>query len=123
MVGSSYSPSLTYPWGDNYEVGRANCDEPGSDLAAGTYLQRTSAVGIYPNHSPEGVADLSGNVWEWCADPFDPKDQAEGASRVLRGGSWNDNARSLRVSFRNHYGPVSRSSDVGFRVCRSSPIE
>ncbi len=112
-----------YPWGANYEAGRANCDEPGSEITNGTYLQRTSAVGIYPNASPEGIHDLSGNVWEWCADRYDPSDQGESASRVLRGGSWFSLAWNLRAADRDRGGPGGRSSDVGFRVCRSSPIE
>ena len=41
------------------------------------------------------------------------------ASRVLRGGSWNNNARNLRASNRND----NRNNNIGFRLCRVSPIE
>ena len=38
---------LEYPWGNDYEPGRANIDET-SDNAGPHFLRQTSAVGIYP---------------------------------------------------------------------------
>lgn len=72
-----------------------------------------------------GIYDMSGNVWEWCSDRFgsysstpqtNPTGPSSGSSRVLRGGSWCDNASYCRVSFR-----LSRTRsyfyyDIGFRV-------
>ncbi|HEY7709128.1 MAG TPA: SUMF1/EgtB/PvdO family nonheme iron enzyme [Candidatus Entotheonella sp.] len=39
-----------------------------------------------------------------------------GANRVIRGGSWDNNARNCRSSNRNNDDPGNRNSNVGFRV-------
>ena len=36
--------------------------------------------------------------------------------RVLRGGSWNDNARNCRTANRNGNDPDNRNDNIGFRV-------
>jgi hypothetical protein len=44
------------------------------------------------------------------------------ATRVLRGGSWNNNARNLRAAQRNHNPPDNRNNNIGFRLCCVSHI-
>ena len=39
-----------------------------------------------------------------------------GSNRVLRGGSWNNNARNCRSANRNNDRPDNRNSNVGFRL-------
>ena len=115
-----------YPWLGEYRAGHANCDESASDIEGGTYVGRTTAVGIYPYPSEEGVHDLAGNVWEWCLNEHDKPERIDiggDASRVLRGGSWDFDAMDLRAADRDVDHPGGRYDYVGFRVCRGSPIE
>lgn len=39
-----------------------------------------------------------------------------GSNRVLRGGSWNNNARNSRSAYRNNNNPGNRNNNVGFRL-------
>jgi hypothetical protein len=44
-----------------------------------------------------------------------------GDDRVLRGGSWNSNARNVRAANRNHDHPGNRNDNVGCRLSRAHP--
>ena len=44
-----------------------------------------------------------------------------GSFRVRRGGSWVNDARNTRVSFRYDDDPTSRDNGLGFRLSRISP--
>lgn len=46
-----------------------------------------------------------------------------GSNRVLRGGSWNNNATNCRVSNRNRNNPDNRNNNNGFRLSLSSQIQ
>lgn len=45
---------------------------------------------------------------------------AAGSNRVLRGGSWNNNANNCRVANRNNNNPTNSNNNNGFRPVRSS---
>lgn len=59
-----------------------------------------------------GIYDMSGNVWEWCEDLYEPAS----SQRVLHGGSWNDIAEGCRVWLRDSSDPVRRGIVFGFRL-------
>jgi formylglycine-generating enzyme required for sulfatase activity len=99
-----------YPWGDEFDKGKCNSTEAG--------LGHTTPVTQYPNGvSPYGCYDMTGNVWEWCADWYDEKV----GWRVVRGGSWYYYPGPLRVSFRYGGGAVNRDFFIGFRLVQDIP--
>jgi formylglycine-generating enzyme required for sulfatase activity len=65
-----------------------------------------------------GIYDMSGSVCEWCSDGWrsDYTSTPNTSYRVLRGGSWDNNAWDCRVAYRGNRGPGSRDNYVGFRV-------
>jgi formylglycine-generating enzyme required for sulfatase activity len=125
QAACSGQAGFKYPWGQDYQTGFANIDETAGD-AGPHYLQRTTAVGIYPQgNSLQGVSDLSGNVWEWCLNTYqEPANTKASGSfpRVVRGGSWVGGRGFARASFRYSYAPDLRFFNLGFRVCCVSPI-
>ncbi len=112
-----------YPWGNDFDASKCNSSESG--------IGGTTPVGKY---SPQGdsfygVADMAGNVWEWCADWYDenyyknspkenPKGPASGQYRVLRGGSWYFDRYGVGAAARYLGGPGDRGADVGFRCAQ-----
>jgi len=111
-------PDKKYPWGAEWDPGRANTLE--------STLQRTTAVGMYPHGaSPVGALDMCGNVYEWCVNEHEHPDEVGlggSAIRAVRGGSWQWEYTNAGTTVRGPDVPDARIPDHGFRVVRSAPM-
>lgn len=116
---------LEYPWGNEWQPDITNTGD-NTDWPDGI-----APVGSYPdNKSPEGVYDLSGNVWEWVDSWYLPypgstlerKEFGE-KYKVLRGGGGGVGHYALSIFFRSaarsFAPPVTTSNDIGFRCAKS----
>jgi formylglycine-generating enzyme required for sulfatase activity len=108
-----------WPWGDVWDSNCCNTAERG--------LRDATPVGAFSpaGDSPYGVADMSGNVWEWCNSaafpyPYSATDGRESPAalgpRVLRGGAWGESRYQARCASRNNTEADDCGFTVGFRV-------
>jgi formylglycine-generating enzyme required for sulfatase activity len=119
-----------YPWGDEFGAAVTNycdegCPESHADPASADGFPQTAPVAALPGDvSWAGVLDLGGNAAEWVGDWLgdyspgpvtDPSGPAEGAKRVIRGGSWKSPAVYSRTALRAAADPGTRLGHLGFR--------
>ena len=123
-----------FPWGDELEPGgehRCNVWQgtfPSDNTQADGYLGTAPVDAFAPNGF--GLYNVAGNVWEWCADWFDPTvattgpdvdptGPPTGEQRTIRGGSYLCHASyctRYRVAARSANSPDSSTGNMGFRV-------
>lgn len=128
-----------FPWGgDTISHSRANYISTNSyayDLSPTPGFHPLYSLGPQPHTSPAGsfpanelgLYDVAGNVAEWCWDYFaaydptyktDPIGPVSGTNRVIRGGSWNNDASRLRTAERLQYPPSNGVFSLGFRCVK-----
>jgi formylglycine-generating enzyme len=123
-----------YPWGDDldpYPSWRTNIWQgrfPVENSLDDGFLT-TAPVRTFPANG-YGLHETVGNVWEWCADwfdpryyerspPIDPSGPAFGTTRAMRGGSFlchDSYCNRYRNAARSSNTPDSSSANVGFRT-------
>ena len=111
-----------YPWGDEIDSSKAKYESEDGTVPVSSYSANAF-----------GVHNTSGNVSEWVEDCWHktykdaPTDGSAWLSasegdcerRVLRGGSWKLQPRSLRSAFRGVSNASDRRSSDGFRIART----
>lgn len=113
-----------FPWGNDFDVQRCNISQSG--------IGTTAACGSFSpqGDSPYGVAEMSGNIWEWTSSLYLPypyqrdegrEDLAEGAGRrVVRGGSWQSRFEQHVRCANRHYAEVNFAfANTGFRCAKN----
>jgi formylglycine-generating enzyme required for sulfatase activity len=123
-----------YPWGNRIDHSYANyvgSNRYDTGSRVGFYDgSRRGDLQTHSNASPYGAFDMAGNVLEWCSDWYsrdyyaaspakNPKGPAQGAFKVLRGGSFFEPAFRQRTYGRSAAWPSFQAYRmVGFRVAR-----
>ncbi|SHG81986.1 Formylglycine-generating enzyme, required for sulfatase activity, contains SUMF1/FGE domain [Marivita hallyeonensis] len=127
-----------YPWGDDREPEGRHM----MNVFQGQFPEQNTGddgwIGPCPVRSfpPNGFGlyEMTGNVWEWCADwfsphayalssPLNPQGPSTGENRVMRGGSYlchDSYCNRYRVAARSANSPDSSAGNIGFRVARSA---
>lgn len=124
----------TYPWGDELKPdGKHRCNIwqgkfPVKNNASDGYVGTAPVDAYEPNGY--GLYNVSGNVWEWCADWFspgyhrqteavNPRFEEPTGKRAMKGGSYlchRSYCNRYRVAARSSNTPDSSTGNIGFRV-------
>jgi formylglycine-generating enzyme required for sulfatase activity len=125
-----------WPWGNAFDAALCNSRDQGKLC--------TTPVGAHSPHgdSPYGVADMSGNVWEWTltlwgadrdmpdyvypyvgSDGRENQSAGDGDFRIIRGGSFKDDMGGVRCACRDLDPPRYSLNNLGFRVFAAPILE
>jgi formylglycine-generating enzyme required for sulfatase activity len=112
-----------YPWGSAWPPPPGSGNYCGQETRNSNPIQGytdeyeyTSPVGKF-KPTPNGLYDMSGNVFQWVADDWN-KDHNQ---KTLRGSSWQsgDIQLGLLTSCRFHFSPTLGSETNGFRIVKA----
>lgn len=124
-----------WPWGYDWDSTKCNniCGTYNHPEAPPDTFTNTSPVGYFiTDQSPYGVFDMSGNVSEWVNDwyspsyysvspinnPAGPADFESNWCKVIRGGSFINEAGDCRSASRNWYYNNYDKNNIGFRAVK-----
>lgn len=129
---------LRFPWGNDYEPGRANLADYWAGHAVNTQsdwdlkfsqeengpawlASRPTPSGSFRRGlSPYGVEDMIGNVAEWCDDVYDASSEGGRADfRAMRGAGRYGYLAIARCATRRRRAPESVGENLGFRIAVS----
>lgn len=123
-----------YPWGNELTPnGDHYCNIwqgafPNTNTMEDGYIGTAPAVSFPQNGF--GLHNMSGNVWEWCSDPFtkqtEEKSQQENIHRAMRGGSYlchESYCNRYRVAARTSNTMDSSAGNIGFRCAADIEME
>jgi len=135
IIGERNAPALhEIAWyggnsGEGYELEEGYDSSDWKEMQYPNPKSGTRKVGQkQPN--PWGLYDMLGNVLEWVEDPWHPNYEGApndgslwqstetGSGRVLRGGSWDYDARYCRSAYRCIIPPDYQDINTGFRCAR-----
>ncbi|QEH38265.1 Serine/threonine-protein kinase pkn1 [Aquisphaera giovannonii] len=105
-----------YPWGNAFDPSRANLAPSGQG--------RTAPVGDFPSGAtPNGIYQMTGNVWEWLDDPLEAIPCGPGEAfrpwkpmrRILGGAFDTYLPGEAACQFVTGQGELDRRDNIGFR--------
>ncbi|MCT4664086.1 MAG: SUMF1/EgtB/PvdO family nonheme iron enzyme [Flavobacteriales bacterium] len=130
-----------YPWGTPYPATRQGCylanfKPRRGEYGVDQYVFTAPANAYHPNGF--GLFNMSGNVSEWTATPFEQTqysfyhdlnpdyrynaekgDSKKLKRKVIKGGSWKDVAAFIQISARDYQYQNEASSFIGFRCVKT----
>lgn len=104
-----------FPWGNQPDASKANIGSAASDPVGDQDCSNCAY----------GLADMSGNLFEWTRSPYQPypytsaddrDNLMEDALWIIRGGSFNDPINNARAAVRGAADPGARRDFIGFRL-------
>ena len=112
-----------FPWGNTFDSRLANSAK--TDQKPKGIFVETVPVRRLGSGNGFDLFDMVGNAREWTSDFYvaypsagpltDPAGPKEGKDRVVRGGSFNEPEKYLRLSAREHADPAKQDNQTGFR--------